>query len=77
MTDKKHDIETMAERWQRQKPVDFRRTFYGENHDDGMMDYFEQVSRVDPQFIVKLVDGGVTIFFSDASTYRMNTTRSD
>jgi hypothetical protein len=67
MTDKQRDIETMAERWQRQRPVEFA----------NMTDFMLRLGRIDRECVFKLIDGGVTVFFSDASTYRMNTTRRD
>jgi hypothetical protein len=50
---------TKAEQWQRVRPVPFH---YGE--------FMQRLGRVDDQCIFKLVDDGVTIFFSDGSSYR-------
>ena len=60
MTDKPH-VETMAETWQRVQPATF----------SSPQQYILLLMKVDKKGLAKLVDGGVTIFFSDGSTYRM------
>jgi hypothetical protein len=65
MTDKQRDVETMAERWQRQKPTDFG------NATDLML----RLGRIDDRCICKLVEvdgeNSVVIIFSDGSIYVM------
>jgi hypothetical protein len=61
MTNKPH-VETMAETWQRVKPDTF----------SGPQQYFLLLMKVDKKGLAKLVDGGVTILFSDGSSYRMS-----
>jgi hypothetical protein len=75
MTNKQRDVETMAERWQRPKPSTYGRTFYDGKDDHGMTEFTERLMRIDPGGKLKLVDGGVTIFFSDGSSYRMTGSR--
>ena len=61
MTNKPH-VETMAETWQRVKPDTF----------SGPQQYFLLLMKVDKKGLARLVDGGVTLFFSDGSSYRMS-----
>ena len=70
MTDKPH--ETMAERWQRVKPATYDRTLYDgqDNHD--MAEVTELLMQIDDHGTLKLIDGGVTIVFSDGSSYWMD-----
>jgi len=69
MTDKPY--ETMAERWQRDKPATCDRTFYGQdNH--GMAEFTELLMKIDDHGTLKLLDGGMTIVFSDGSSYWMD-----
>ena len=70
MTDKPH-VETMAETWQRLKPTAYFRTHYDGKQDYGMTEFVVRLKKIDPDGKLKLVDGGVTIFFSDGSSYRM------
>ena len=60
MTDSPH-VKTMAETWQRLKPA----TFSSPQH------YVLLLMKIDQKGFAKLVDGGVTLFFSDGSSYRM------
>ena len=70
---RKPDGETMAERWQRVKPTPTPATFTMMKDDRGMADFVLQLGIIDPNYRLKLVDGGVTFtIFSDGSSYRMS-----
>ena len=66
--------ETMAMRWERQKPTTFACNYYDDGRDDrGMSDFVLQLGLIDPNYSLKLLDsgGGFMILFSDGSVYRM------
>jgi hypothetical protein len=66
MSDKLRSVETMAGQWQLVKPADFANA----------TDFCLRLGRIDRECIFKLVDGGVAIFFSDGSSYRMPKARA-
>ena len=69
MTDKPY--ETMAERWQRISPPPATAPSNGQdNH--GMAEFTELLMKIDDHGTLKLLDGGMTIVFSDGSSYWMD-----